>query len=77
MTLKTVNEGNGRSHLEFDVAFYRIEADLFRSGAAAYLTLIAKHAAHAFDQAGGIGPYEYFCTGDGAIAPHVMHAREL
>ena len=64
--------------LEFEIAFYGAEIDLFRAGREAYLAMLALTATNKLEAAGGIGPFEFSCRGaDGNVSPYVFKATEL
>lgn len=60
------------------IAFYKTECDLWREGAAHYLTMLARTATNKLDDIGAIGPYEFQCIGnhDGHMIPFTFQARE-
>jgi hypothetical protein len=63
--------------LEVSIMFYRGEIEIYVAGREAYLVTMSKEAEYNLDQAGGIGPYEYRCTGDGEVSPFIFRATEL
>lgn len=64
--------------LEATHSFYREEAEFYRLGKIAYVTMLALTLTNKIEAEGGIGPFEFWCRpSDGTINPIVMHACEL